>query len=144
MTSPIDLRERFGGKYRITWDEAREGRDESPWLMQIPCAGRGVTVYPHGGSTLAVEVNNRRGVSARLAELGLTQHQDGDREKTFLLDVADFDRVAAVVRPRRRRHLSERVRDAFAAGREAGLAALRAGNLPAPERQEGGQAGVAG
>ncbi len=56
MGECVNLRERFGAEYRITWDEAREGWDESPWLMQIPCRG-GITIYPHGGNLLAVEVD---------------------------------------------------------------------------------------
>jgi hypothetical protein len=97
----VNLLERFGGRYRISWDQAREGRDSSPWLMQIPCRG-GITIYPHGGTLLAVEVDHHPHVARRLQELGLKLHQDGDHEKTFLFDVRDFEQVAEVVRPHRR------------------------------------------
>src|SRR5262245_65154194 len=106
MCPCVNLRERFGKHYRITFDEAAEGRDD-PWMMQIPCTGRGITLYPHGGTLLAVEVDGRWHLARRLREMGLTVHQDGDREQTFLFDVADFDRVAEVVQPRKSRRLTE-------------------------------------
>jgi hypothetical protein len=75
MAECIDLRERFGAEYRITWDEAREGRDESPWLMQIPCRG-GITIYPFGGTLLAVEVDYHPQLACTLRKMGLGLHQD--------------------------------------------------------------------
>jgi hypothetical protein len=114
----INLLERFGDRFRVTWDPAYDPKrvgGEDAWMMQLPCAGRGITVYPHGGDTLAVEVNHRPGVCRKLEALGLALHQDGDDEKTYLFDVTRFDEVAAVVKPRRRRrcHLTpEQLSDA--------------------------------
>src|SRR5262249_15207695 len=126
----VNLLERFGDRYRVTWDPAYDPKGvhvKDPWMMQLPCAGRGVTVYPHGGTTLAVEVNHRRGICEKLAALGLTLHQDDDHEKTFLFDVARFDEVAAVIKPRVRHrcHRTPEQRAAFAAQGAARLAALR-------------------
>jgi hypothetical protein len=81
----VNLQERFGHLYRITWDPAydpdykrvpRAKRD--PWYMQIPCVGKGVTIYPHGGDLLALECDNRYGVANRVAALpGVVLHQSG-------------------------------------------------------------------
>jgi hypothetical protein len=56
---------------------------------------------------LAVEVDGRPGLVKKLAAIpGVVLLQDGDEEKTFRFDVANFCRVAEVVRPHRRRRLS--------------------------------------
>jgi hypothetical protein len=62
-------------------------------------------------------------VARQLAALpGVRIHQDGGigGEMTFLFDVTLFDQVALIVKPRRRRRLSEAHRDKLsAAGAEA-------------------------
>jgi hypothetical protein len=108
----INLLERFGKDYKITFDPAYDSghvprRCLGPWLLQLPCRGKGVTIYPFGGDRLAVEVDGRPGLVKKLTALpGVEVWQDGDREKTFLFDVGLFDQVAALVRPLRRRRLS--------------------------------------
>lgn len=112
----VDLRATFGRQYRIEleesyWAEKPEYRaDQAAWLMIIPC--RFGHIYPFGGSTLAAwtySPSRRR----RLAGLACCRiHQEGDREITALFDVADFARVAAALRPRRRRRLSAEQRAA--------------------------------
>ena len=110
----INLQERFGSEYRITFDTSydahgRRKATRDPWMMQIPCR-RGV-IYPHGHSRLAVEVDHRPKIAAQLSELhGVRLLQDGDGEKTFLFDVTDFSRVAAIVKPRKRRRWSDEQR----------------------------------
>src|SRR5262249_32920072 len=109
----INLLTLFGDGYRITFDEAYNPRNVprvklDPWMMQIPCQGRGVTIYPHGGTTLAVEVDRRPSIAAKLAALeGLKLHQDGDTEMTLLFDVGLFEKVAEIVRPKRRKMLTD-------------------------------------
>src|SRR5262245_14096623 len=101
MTTCISLLETFGDKYRITWDEAAGNARSDPWMMQIPCR-EGITIYPHGGNTLAVELTGHRNLVKRLAALpGLKLWQDGDDEKTFLFDLALFPQVAEIVKPHR-------------------------------------------
>jgi hypothetical protein len=81
--------------------------------MRLPCRDKGVVVYPWGGGWLAVEVDGRPGLVKKLLAIpGLELWQDGDGEKTFLFDVALFEAVAAVVRPRQRRCLPEGQRQA--------------------------------
>jgi hypothetical protein len=118
----VNLLERHGADYRVTFDPAYDSRKVpkrclDPWLMQLRGAGRGVTIYPHGGTRLAVEVDNRWKVAQQLAGLsGVELWQDGDGEKIFLFDVALFDRVAAIVKPRKRRRLTDEQKARLAAG----------------------------
>jgi hypothetical protein len=108
----VNLLERFGEDYQITFDPAYDSRGVprrclGPWMMQLPCRGKGVTIYPHGGSWLAVEVDRRPGLVKKLVAIpGVELRQDGDGEKTFLFPVGRFSEVAAVVQPHRRRRLS--------------------------------------
>jgi hypothetical protein len=111
MTTCVNLRERFGNQYRITFDEAYDPRNRprdklDPWMMQIPC--RFGTIYPHGGRVLAIEVDQHP-MAVRLLEAipACRGHQASNRERTFLFDLADFPAVAAVVRPRQKRRLSD-------------------------------------
>ena len=116
----VDLLEAFGADFRVTFDPAYDHRRVrrrclDHWMMQLPCRGKGVVVYPFGGCWLAVEVDGRPGlVKELLAIPGVELWQDGDGEKTFLFDVARFEAVAAVVRPRKRRRLPEGQRRACA------------------------------
>src|SRR5262249_17533956 len=104
MPSPIclNLRALFGDKFRISHDEAADSSAD-PWMQTIPCRG-GVTIYPHGGDVLAVEIDRPPGVAKRVAAIpGARIHQDGGwaGEMTFLFPVELFDLVAAVVKPKR-------------------------------------------
>ena len=113
----IDLRGRFGRRYRVGYDESyaaergANARIHDPWLMIIPC--RFGHILPHGGSTLAVSVDGFPKIAGRLKRLGCCRvHQDGDfGELTVLFDVADFAKVARIMRPRRRRQVSPQERE---------------------------------
>src|SRR5262245_57890190 len=71
-------------------------------MIQLPCE-RG-TIYPFGGDRLAVEVDGRPLTARAIAAIpGVTLHQDGASEKTFVFPIELFERVAAVVRPRKQR-----------------------------------------
>jgi hypothetical protein len=107
----INLQQQFGTRYRVTFDAAYSPKHVprnklDPWTMQMPCQ-RGV-VYPHGGDVLAVEVEGRRVTANRLRQLDCTTtFQEGDSFLAVTFHVADFDEVAAIVKPRRRRQVSE-------------------------------------
>lgn len=109
----INLWRQFG-KYRITFDPAYDPRHVprdklDPWYMQIP--GRRGCIVPWDGTTLAVEVDGRPVTARRLAESGVCNLlRDGDDGQTFLFDLADFAVVAAIIRPKRRRRLSQEQR----------------------------------
>ena len=134
----INLRECFGDLYRITRDPSADSLAD-PWLHQIPCE-RGV-IYPHGGDVLAVDVDHRTPTAKKLAALGLTQHHDGNHEKTFHFSVERFDEVAAIVLPRKRRKLSPEQREACAARLSAYKFPARQGDGSSALRAEGREAG---
>jgi hypothetical protein len=107
---PVNLAERFGKRYRITYDPAYHPKGKhapDAWYMQIPCQYG--TIYPIGGDNLAVEVDYHDVIAGKLKRLGLRLTQDGDNEKTFVFPVVRFAEVAAIVRPKRRIVLTERV-----------------------------------
>jgi len=107
----INLRDRFGDRFRIgfdpAYDPARRPKDKlDPWMMLLEFP-RG-SIYPHGGELLAVEVEGRRFLRKRLLQLRcLGLKQDGDDFQGWTFHVADLDAVAEIVRPRRRRTLSD-------------------------------------
>ncbi len=124
-----DLMALFGDRFKIQFDEACSVRNVprdklDSWMMQLPCSG-GITIYPHGRTILAVEVDYHPGIARQLRGLGLAVHQRGDCEWTFLFDVADFDAVARIVRPYRRPRLSAEER----ARRRGRMTRLRSGSL---------------
>src|SRR5262245_44392252 len=83
-------------------------------MMQIPCMFG--TIYPHGGEMLAVDADHHPKAVRALATLeGVRCWQDGDRETTFIFPLTLFDRVAGVIRPKRRRRLSPEQRARLAA-----------------------------
>jgi len=116
--TPPDLKALYGARFQITFDEAAERGRKDLWMMQIPCAGKGVMIYPHGENLLAVQCDNRPSIAKRLADLGLRLVQDGDAEKTFVFPVERFEEVAAIVKPRRRRLLTEEQRAMLASIRK--------------------------
>ena len=134
----INLRERFSKRYRIGWDPAYDAKGRhrhllDPWMMTIPCE-RG-TIYPHGGTRLAVEVEGRPITANRLRGLDCTTViQEGDDFLAVTFDVDDFDRVAQIVLPRRRRQLSEAERERLrAAGANSRFQPRRTREVVAPQ-----------
>jgi hypothetical protein len=111
----LNLSELFGDRFRIGHDPVAETWKEKqdPWMMTILCQ-RGL-IYPYGGTTLAVEIDYRPILAKAVAKVpGVRLYQDGDWEKTFLFDVSLFDQIAAIVKPRKRKQLSEEQRERLA------------------------------
>ena len=97
MHDCINLKEQFGRKYRIGWDECRQGLERDPWLMQIPC--KYGHIFPHGDNELAASIDGHTKIANRLRKLSCCRiHQDGDfGELTVIFDVNDFEKVAKVI-----------------------------------------------
>ena len=101
----INLKKQFGRRYRVTYEEsyhAEHGpnaRVEYPWLMIIPC--KYGQLYPWDESTLAASVDGYPKVAGQFRRLKCCRvHQDGDfGELTVLFDIADFAKVARIMRP---------------------------------------------
>ena len=120
MATCINLRDRFGDHYRITFDPAYDPayvpRSKlDPWYMVIPCK-RGLTIYPHGGDWLAVEIDGHPYIAKRVQKLlGVALHQSGDQERTYVFPVSVFPSVAKIVEPKRRPRLSDEQRERMGA-----------------------------
>ncbi len=103
----LNLQEMFGDRYRIEYEESYwadhkiRGKDD-PWLQIIPC--RNGHIYPHGGELLAVSTDpghtQLAGMIRRLDCCEVVQDGNGEVNATF--DVADFEQVAAIMRPHKR------------------------------------------
>ena len=113
----INLKERFGQRFKVVYEESYHAthghgaRAEDPWLLIVPC--RYGHIFPHGGNRLAASVDGFQKVAGCLRRLPCCRvHQDGDGgELTVVFDVADFAKVARIIRPRRRRQVSAHERD---------------------------------
>jgi hypothetical protein len=116
----VDLRKQFGTEFRIARDPAfptehKRDHGKHPWLFTIPCEHG--EIFPHGGATLAAWTDRRGGIARALMGLPCCRlQQDGDYLDgvTVLFEVADFDQVAAIIKPRRRRRLTYEQRKAAA------------------------------
>jgi hypothetical protein len=103
----LNLQELFGGRFVVRFDPAydpchRPGDCLDPWMMTMQ--SRLGTIFPHGGHRLAVEVEGRPSVRKRLDRLDCCQrYVRGERFATWLFHVRDFEQVAEVVRPAKKR-----------------------------------------
>ena len=107
----VDLKATFGNRYRYEWDaaywaERSEFRAvEAPWLTIIPCKfGK---IFPWGRRLLAAYCPAGGAKRNELLRLDCVKvAQGGGSEVVVTFDVADIDRVAKVMKPRRRRQHS--------------------------------------
>lgn len=110
----INLLESFP-RYQVD----RAGKRNDPWLQVIPC--KYGEIYPHGGDLLGFASNGRK-IGLRLARLpGAIVLQDGDDGMNIAFPVAAFPAVAKIVRPRRKRKVTDKERERLAKMREKAL-----------------------
>ena len=100
--NPVNLKDIAEDTYRIQHDSAafcEPGGRKNPWLYIIPC--RKGHIHPHSATHLALWWES----SARLDHKcsALTLYLDGDDEKVYLFAPGDFDEIAKVAHPKRRR-----------------------------------------
>ena len=119
MTTCINLKERFGDVYKVEHEESyhadrgENARTEDPWLQVLLCQHG--HIYPHGRDVLAASTNTRGGITRKLAALDCTTVvQDGSDGINATFHVRDFEQVAELMKPRRRRHLTVEQRRAAA------------------------------
>ena len=134
----VNLKERFGRKYRVTYEESYyaqygpRAQTDDPWLQIIPC--RRGHIFPWGDNILAASTNGRGPTAHKLAALDFTTiSQDGDDGVTMLFPVERFPEVAELMKPRRRRQVSDQERQRLL---EIGAKhAFQHGTGARPERQ---------
>ena len=111
----INLRDRFGSEFHV-WrechDDCRQNPEEfdrvagsDPHRMIIPCQfGH---FYVHGDQMLGASTKSRGPTAKRLSALLCVRVvQDADDGINVIFDAADFDAVAEIMKPRRRRRLT--------------------------------------
>ena len=145
--SCINLKERFGAQYKVTYEEsyyAERSRHTlvDPWLMIIPCQHG--HIYPQGGDLLAVSTDKRGGIARQvIGSPFVTVEQDGTDGINATFPVERFDEVAAIVKPKRRRRLSAERRERLAEMGKVNLQRHREAKAQTPqndpERAQGGQ-----
>lgn len=91
-------------KYRVSRDEC--GDPEIRTRTGAICE-----FSPH---LLGVQIDGYPKIAARLSRMGYAVAQDGDQKVTFLVPRADLDRIAGLIRPRRKRQLTPEAKAALA------------------------------
>ena len=116
MKTCIDLKDLFGDRYQVVYEESyeaergRSARGHEPWLLMIPC--KFGHIYPQGGELLAASTDHRGPVANRLVNLPCVRVlQDGDDGVNVVFHVDDLVEVAKVMSARRRRKLSPEKRN---------------------------------
>jgi hypothetical protein len=125
MSDCVNLLELFGKAYRVDFDPAFDPRHVlqdklDPWMMLLE--SRLGTIFPHGGNLLAVEVKGRPSVRRKLDALPCCRRcQIGEGYGCWTFPVDCFDKVAAIVKPRRKRAWSDEQRQKAAEQLKANL-----------------------
>src|SRR5262245_8859542 len=89
--------------------------DDDPYELIIPCERRGSHIYPHGPGMLAYasETPNGQRVKDVIALEGAVIMQHGSDGMNIAVPVERKDQLFAIVKPRRKRHLSPERREAL-------------------------------
>lgn len=142
--NPIDLKTLAAGRFRIALDEAaliEPGGKKDPWYQVIPC--RYGQIYPDSDTLLSVH-SKGSGIRRKLQAIeGLTVHNwSDDGEAIFLFAPGLFDQVVEIVKPKRKRKLSDSHKAKLI---EAGSKALKAylnSSLITPKQAKNGREAV--
>ena len=115
-TQSINMRECFGDRFKIGHDPAYDKErpefraQEEPWLQLILCQNG--EIGPSGGEHLLACTKNRGTVATRLEALDcVVVVQDAYDGTNMKFHIRDFEAVAKLMRPRKRRRLSEAQRE---------------------------------
>ncbi len=97
----IDLKEAYP-QCKFTYEE---GIPRNEWAVRLMCQNG--YIFPSGGYELGFASDNVGGIAQRVLALPfLTHKQDGDDGVNVYFDIAHFDTVAKIVKPKRKRTLS--------------------------------------
>ncbi len=114
---PINLKDLFGNRYRVTVDESADrepGAKTDPWNFLIAC--KHGTISPYSDELLAFHCTARR-IRTRLHRDHPridVQNWSDDGEAIFFFRQDQFDLVAEYAKPRRKRQISAKERSRLA------------------------------
>ena len=110
---PINLKAKYGKRYKIKRDEGAtqevKGRAD-PWYWQIPCP-RG-HIYPISDTHMGFWCDGTV-TKGHLRRAKVTMTLDGDTEAVFKFTPDQFETVAKIVKPLKKRQVSAEQREAF-------------------------------
>ena len=115
----IDLKKRFGQKYRIFMDEAwyvetaesfPDKIKHRPWYYEI--RGKYGTIYLYGTNQLAVRITANRIKSRIKTDYRniLSLYLEAEDESIFLFSPVNFEIVAGLIKARRKRQITNEQR----------------------------------
>ncbi len=115
----IDMKKRFGKKYRVFMDEAWNAEDsqsnpdkvkDKPWYYEI--RGNYGIVYLYGVNMLAVRITGNRIKSRIKTEYTdiLSLYLEAQDDSIFLFNPDNFEIVAGLIKARKRKQISEQER----------------------------------
>ena len=112
MTACVDLAARFGDRFRLNWEADDRTkllwpREDHPWLYRIPCRYGHVGVQ---GGELLYAFSDRPRIGRQLRTLPFIERAAGDLEVRIVFQVDQLAAVLAILRPYRRRRLSNAAR----------------------------------
>ena len=119
--TPIDLEKQFGRSYRIEMEEswaAGKGawhNGDALWLKIIPC--RCGHIYVHSDTHLGWASDGRGSIAKQMASF-CQVIQDGEDGINVIFPLGAFPGVAALVKPRRRRRLTDEAKAKLLAASE--------------------------
>ena len=104
ITLPIDINAIAGSRWQLNYEQPYRARDKDPWQAIIPCQlGH---IYKHSDELLGVATNTRT-IGLRLAKLpGIQVTQEADDGFNLVFAPKLLPKVAAIVKPKRKRRMS--------------------------------------
>jgi len=126
MVRCVNLAERFGKRFRVSLEAGGATQlawplEDRGWLQEI--RGRKGVVSPWGGELLQA-YSDRPGIARRLRGLPFVLHARGDVEVVVRFHVDHAEQVFALIRPYRRRRVSDAERARLVAMGRANLARI--------------------
>ena len=98
----INLKTEFGHRFRVTKEI---GTSNDPWNLELPC--RHGHICPWGGNELAACTCRRGKLADRLEAAGARIVQNGDDGVNAVFHESRFAQIAKIMKPRRRKQISE-------------------------------------
>ena len=111
----INLKREFGDRFKVAYEESyaaergNHARAEDPWLMVILCQHG--EIYPYGDDLLVASTKKAGSIARTLKALPyVSLYREGFCGSDLIFPLDQFEAVAAIMKPRKRRRLSEAAR----------------------------------